>query len=955
MARENLPNISTTLTDGNLEALPPVDLGDRIVLIGTAEKGPVDQPIVIRNPEEAISTFGSIDKGNLVEGYAECFYAPGGDKDIRLVRISNGETAKLDLYEQSLSSDQLDSSPQDRPSTYLGEAVPALRLESLYPGSIYNSISFRMDTVDRQLSVVGYNPETEEETVIPYDPSRSVSGSVYDVKSLADAINVDPNLGSVVTAEANRIHAIYELDVQDDWSYITSSNGTITIDLPTALGGMDVAPDPSGALPGESVEGTIDLPRYADKTTLNADITATIATIVITTDGSCTGAEVVAAWPATGYIKVYVEDVSGEEDEVEIIKYSAIADGGGNLVNVTVDPAAYATGASLLGRGWGGTNNGTQGEGIAHELGDLAEFYLPIFPTPISVTAADGIEELLEVYELDNLAVDLDAAGKVEVELPYPIQMATNISRELLELDGTEDLAGDGKAKHILTNSYIATADGETKVFQFTAYVAMDDTTLSVYRTSLAGTTVEITSSVTVNAVGGTGQAGGYSDYVAEIELDNEPQDGSIITVSYESVEFQLTQLATLGAIQASTSFQEYFAAGEKITFGTAQPADIKITYPAKITYKIGTEAVVSGTNESQIVITAVDRDIDVAGGTVIGLDYYYQPEWVSLNAAQALQGGTDGINMSNAEKYKLLTTLYETIADYSADIFVPLRTYLDDIKIEYDPESGVPVEVNAGFTAQLSTFLEQSLEGVNEAYGIISVKPADGSTLSDINDWYEKLITSSYADNTRAANVMEILNARLLDVCAMDLIVTNNVAGAPYITTGEAVLAGMAAKLDPHSATTNKSLGANVLGLRYKLSSKRLNTLTGLRYVTARIRSGVGVVVTDGVTAASPGSDWERRSTFRIMAAAMDVVRQVGEPYLGEGFSPARKAALETAITKGLVQMQELGALQNFTFNIEQTPVENTRGIARVNLILQPAYELRKIRVTVKLSATGA
>ena len=956
MARENLPNISTTLTDGNLETLPAVDLGDRIVLIGTAEKGPVNQPTIVRNPAEAIAAFGSIDKGNLVEGYAECFYTPGGDKDIRLVRISNGETAKLDLFEQPMSADQLASSPEDRASTYLGEAVPALRLESLYPGSVYNNISFRIETVNRQLSVVGYNPETGDETVIPYDPSRSIAGSVYDVKSLANAINVDPNMGSVVSATANRIHAIYELDVQNDWDYVTATTSSITIDLPTALSGADLAPDPSGTLPGESVEGTIDLPSYSDICTMNASITATDGTMTLVTDGSATGADVVASWSTTGYIKIYVENVEGEEDEVEIIKYSALADGGGNLVTVTVDPAAYATGASLLGRGWGGTSNGTQGEGIVHDAGDIAEYYLPIFPTPVSVTAADGIEELIEVYELDNLIVELDAAGKTEVELPYPIQMATNISRELLELDGTEDLTGDGKAKHVVRNMYVATADGETKVFQFTAYIAIDDTAdWYVYRTSRAGTTVDISSSVTINAQGGTGQVGGYADYVAEIELDNEPQDGSIITISYDSEEFQLTQLSTLGAVQVSNSFQEYFSAGNKITFGTAQPADLAIAYPAKVTYKLGSEVEVTGTNESQIIITPVDRTIDMTNGTVIGLDYYYQPEWVDLASARSLQGGTDGIQMSNAEKYRLLGLLYDAIADYSADIFVPLKTYVDDTKVEYDPESGLPVSINAGFAEQFNTFLLQMLEGVNEAYGIISVKPADSNSLADINTWYEKLSTYSYGDASRAANVMNSLDARLLDVLAMELIVNNQLVGIPYVTTGEAVVAGLAAKLLPQSATTNKSLGPNVLGLRYALSSKRLNVLTGLRYVTARLRQNVGVVVTDGVTAAAAGSDWERRSTFRIMASAMDVVREVGEPYLGEGFTPARKAALDTAITKGLIKMQELGALQNFSFIIEQTPSENARGIARVSLILQPAFELRKIRVTVKLSATGA
>ena len=142
MARENLPNIATTLTDGNLEALPPVDLGDRIMLIGTAEKGPVNQPIAARNPQAAIDTFGSISQGNLVQGFMETFYAPGGEKDIVLVRISNGAQAALDLVE-SLGDDE-DNETID-PVT--GNAIPALRVEALYPGTLYNGVSLRIENV----------------------------------------------------------------------------------------------------------------------------------------------------------------------------------------------------------------------------------------------------------------------------------------------------------------------------------------------------------------------------------------------------------------------------------------------------------------------------------------------------------------------------------------------------------------------------------------------------------------------------------------------------------------------------------------------------------------------------------------------------------------------------------------------------------------------------------------
>ena len=254
---------------------------------------------------------------------------------------------------------------------------------------------------------------------------------------------------------------------------------------------------------------------------------------------------------------------------------------------------------------------------------------------------------------------------------------------------------GNGEAQHIVTNSYIGTGDGEKVSFQFTAYekiyddeggdqvgpsgVLPDDdpeeySTLKVYRTSTSGTTVELDKADYTLAL-----IGGSPDFIAEVVFNSAPQDGSIITVSYDSEPFDMVQVATLNSVQTSNSYKDYFAAGNVISFGTAQPADLRIIYPAKVTYKVGQEVIISGDKNNQIVITPSERTITADnlqnGPTVIGLDYYYQPEWVSLSSAQALQGGTDGINMTNSEKYRVLTDAYTDLADVESDIVVPLRT----------------------------------------------------------------------------------------------------------------------------------------------------------------------------------------------------------------------------------------------------------------------------------------
>jgi hypothetical protein len=234
-----------------------------------------------------------------------------------------------------------------------------------------------------------------------------------------------------------------------------------------------------------------------------------------------------------------------------------------------------------------------------------------------------------------------------------------------------------------------------------------------------------------------------------------------------------------------------------------------------------------------------------------------------------------------------------------------------------------------------------------------MAVKPAASPRLEDVNAWYTGLTVTSTLDRTRAANAMAALDAKHVSIVAFESVIANNSISVPYSTTGEAVYAGIICKLPIGQAPTFKNLGTQVTTCRFKLSSRQLDLLTSKRYVTSRLTPEGTWVITDGVTAAATGSDYTRFSTLRIAFAAMDVVRSAGRPFLGNLFNAVKIAALETAITKGLLAMQDpaVGALRKFDFRIEQTPQERALGIARIPLVLWPEFELRRIEVVVKLS----
>jgi hypothetical protein len=112
------------------------------------------------------------------------------------------------------------------------------------------------------------------------------------------------------------------------------------------------------------------------------------------------------------------------------------------------------------------------------------------------------------------------------------------------------------------------------------------------------------------------------------------------------------------------------------------------------------------------------------------------------------------------------------------------------------------------------------------------------------------------------------------------------------------------------------------------------------------------GIVVADAPTGSRSDSDYRRRTTFRIVAATIQAIRRVAEPFLGEPITGSRLAALDTAIKQALQTLQKGEYLQRYDAAVTSTASQQVQGKASVELQLVPAFELRQITVTVSLAA---
>jgi hypothetical protein len=402
-----------------------------------------------------------------------------------------------------------------------------------------------------------------------------------------------------------------------------------------------------------------------------------------------------------------------------------------------------------------------------------------------------------------------------------------------------------------------------------------------------------------------------------------------------------------------------YFVTGNTIYFAGPAPTNIKISYEYKRVFDIPGDVSVMNDVTGEIKFTNPQKmpQITRTGGARIGLNYTYLPEWITVSGAQSLSGGNAGKPTTKKELYDALTSAYENIANYDVDVIVPVGVYMDDVMNDYEPETGIRREVNAGFHTQLATLLDYLNENVGLTIGVMGVKPATNNTLSEVNNWVTKLTVANTSDPNRAANYMPFFGSKWMSIVAADVIVSPKIIGLPsniseYITNAATLYAGLITSLQPQDATTYKYIGRSLVANRFRLSRKQLNDIVTSRYVTIHNEDGVGLVVTKDVTTAPVGSDYDKLSTVRIVKLVSDIIRSTARPYLGTPNTYYRINSLTTEINSALQRLTrpDNQAIQAFKFEMASSPTEQREGIVRCEVDIVPVFCFEQIHVTVAL-----
>jgi hypothetical protein len=946
-----LPGVTSDIRDYGLNVSPePAVRNDSILIIGTAADGPMYEPIPIGNKDVAANVFGSFNAGTLVRGIYEAMDAAiEGTPDIRGMRIGDGKKATLEVAERLSTSSAWDG---------VTSGAKSLKLQAVYAGSKYNAISIFIDE-EKMINI--YNPKTGVYSRFSYDDTnpRNTQVDARNVRELVDVINNDANASSVVVASTSGIQAAFEVLVNSaDSAYgVSNVNGKAQFDLKRMLSGYALATpgvvQPTGYIFEANVTRTagnlldnleeVFSISVSDPVLLQAKGLTTVDLELSTFDGKGDGRfNTIQAMQDYNNDNFYFVTPSGNN---VVSEYMNLLDRE-VLPNVTTALSTSGWVGELAIKGWHlppddsqetlvsgalrsqtvtingitGTTTNVTGNASSMALAfarAVSGTYSPLGYTNISVS---GVGATVADY------VNVTASG-IASSLDYPGRVIVAVS----STNGQSDSEWTPLLYHAVSGIYCS------------GFVYDQNTG-----------TGTLTLAIGALASGYTGEKSLVS--AGLIGSDGIVKADKYLRISCNTVKGFLSEAETLPNLQAASSdWTTYFVRGQQVLFSDTVPLDVVVNYGVKVNYEPNSDVVVT---DPTLGIVKIVSDIQPGPGgnaldatkkSVIGFKYKFLPQFPAITtAAQSLDGGTDGTRMNNAKLYDEFAKAYSALENYETRIVVPMGAFIDSERDSFNSITGLPEKVNAQFQIQLRDYLKKVSVNTKETIGVMGVVPAPGSTLLEIKQYVDRLTVVDFNDPNRAANIMPLFDNYNTQVCAFEP-VFDNLGGLPYTANGQAAYAGMFSSLDAHQSPTNKSI-PNAIRMRYDLSNAQLESLQAMRMVAMRKKPGRNPVVCDAMTAAASGSDFVRLTTVRITFEAMQVVRNVCDPFIGQPNTAAKRNAMEAAITKGLSALVELGALRKYAFTVSSSVTQQVLGIVDIELVLVPVFEIRTIRTVVKL-----
>lgn len=919
MARERtIPSTSTFIQDFGLNVTPPPAIRNRkVVVLGTAEDGPMYEPIQIEKPEDSEFVWGRNGAGDLVRGVFECWDVQTGFPTVVGVRIGNGKTSVLEIEEATGTG--VDS-PQATKTT-------SLKLESRYPGAIYNQVTIGYDD-DRNVAI--YNPKTGLISTFSVDTEHpnNPNVDVHNIAELVDEINNDRNLSSVIVASYNPLEADYEVAISGTSVGVNNQTSKVTITLQDILqnnyvtesGFLIFSPEGTGVT---SANNLIELETVEAVTISEWENLGNKGSVSTNLKFNPLDGKRQLSWDTIQTMKDYDSDN----------KYMHSPSG-----NVTSE-YIYTLSYEFMDAG-NGAGAPTESGGIS---GNSNEFRIevPICLDDSEETGGSGIASGYIVGLAGTTYADYTNASGVG----WSEATCQGIETKTIGL-GTPNQYELRPSGNI--SVYVSTDSDINGFWQKLPYSENSGVFMNRYDSTKGYAYFTLGSGLTPGSISGVMRH--------LVNASGNIKDGVYLRVSANTVKGFLGEVETLPELEdaGTSSLSTYFVRGQEILFNTSPLYDMIVNYGARFTYEPGSTVSIADANDTTVSF-AVSGLLPGPGGgklsdtqlSYLRFKYTYMPNWPNItSAAKAMNGGSNGNVLNAQQRYDEFTKAYERLRNYDGEIYVPMGAFIDATAEQFNPITGLKETVAVGFANQLEDFLEDLSINSLQPHAILGVTPLDEVTQANKDEWVRKLVETDYTDPTRASNIMSLIQNKFMSVAAFEPIFLNIGRGQPYTANGQAAYAGVLASIPYDISPTNKGI-RGIQNIRFDLSISQYEAMNSMRYVTMKPRPGRVPVIVEDITAAPYGSDFVNWSTFSITKEAADRVKRVANEFIGRPNSVEVRSSLDQLISNALTTMDGLRA---FDFSLTSTPSQQVLGVIEVDLILVPVFTIKKIRTTVKL-----
>lgn len=966
---ENLPGVKVSYEDGNLNSGTQATESNSqsILIIGTAIDGPVGEPVsvnAIGGPKAAEKMFGGLlervkveqngvvstvkvpHQGTLIRSMYEAYRS--GSEDVRLLRVS-GRIAKTEL-------------PAKDPNSEVNQILKDVLGDSLIPGNIAFSKALSLASGTRLVNI-----EKVEEFAgidVAASPLRTLTGST-------GYTNVDTTIGSETVYFAknlyrptNTVKISYKAKER---SYTDVTHSMDGVALPSTLGLLTQDPTMTNYFASQ-VGNWSDDPLH----TVNIFIkdAAGVVNAIPSTNSSgdflwrvgkedpTITNELRDVTTSTEFQQGGIRFTSAYQAEVALGTYPALT----ASVVVTADYHYY---------------NDVEVVGSVTQLVPGAEKVTSLNFMPVSNSlevsyVESGVKSVLTETTDYTINFPSDPAGKVEVRIKSG---AGPVGAQLFAYYKTNENSTQG-AKLIVNAAYPG------KI-----YGGIDDPKDS---STVYGVKVAVEYEVNTN---------GTLDMTNRVIRFIKPSDKRI-TSSDTELRFRTKELSGIRTLREFANYVNGLSrnniirldvpvsAGEVPVVGlivtdyTVSPIDGRYDYRPINLGEVYSES----TSSFSLLVDSSKKETEDGYYPWLGSDGFFNAASLldTKNLYETL-GGKYELVAGTLDEFELVEQgIYSKLENYSTDIIWLAEIHSNTAIGSYAEDGSLIAAQDRDFSTQLAQHCAMVTAKSYETISVIGMAPAPLSGLREIQEYVDLATNGLGLDEEKTAFYLSRgINPNYQNRHYMYNLATHeqifndegdpidigryvNVVFGPevglaheklgsYVANGAGIYAALITNLNAEISTTNQEVSAT--GLRYNLSESQHNQLAGGRYVTfdSKLQSNGTrkIVVKDGVTAATPNSDYQRLSTVRITHATVQLIRQKADRFIGLPNGIAQRNALATEIQAGLDRLKELGVLINFKFSIFSSAKDRVLGNAFIQLELVPAYETRKIYTSVGLRAS--